>query len=304
MPRRYYSSTAARTTLSSGINSSVTSITVASTSGFPASFPYTLIIDQDLVTEEIVTVTAASGTTLTVTRGVDGTSAVSHSASAPVNHGVSARDFDEPNAHVNDATTDVHSQYVLKSLLDAKGDLISASADNTPAKVTVGANNTVLVANSSASAGVNWSATLSGLTLSSPTVNTPIVLSPEERCNVVASAATGTINLNFLTASVWFYTSNASANHTLNIRGDASNTLNSLLAVGDSITVAWLVTNGATPYYPNVIQVDGSNVTPKWQGGSAPSAGNASSIDVYTFTVIKTAATPTYTVLGSQTRFA
>lgn len=101
MPRRYYSSTAARTTLSSGINSSATSITVASTSGFPGSFPYTLIIDQDLVTEEIVTVTAASGTTLTVTRGEDGTAAVAHSASAPVNHGVSARDFDEANAFVN-----------------------------------------------------------------------------------------------------------------------------------------------------------------------------------------------------------
>ena len=125
MPRRYYSSTAARTTLSSGINSSVTSITVASTSGFPASFPYTLIIDQDLVTEEIVTVTAASGTTLTVTRGVDGTSAVSHSASAPVNHGVSARDFDEPNAHVNDTSTDVHPQYVRNSLIGANNGVAS-----------------------------------------------------------------------------------------------------------------------------------------------------------------------------------
>ena len=141
MPRRYYSSTAARTTLSSGINSSVTSITVASTSGFPASFPYTLIIDQDLVTEEIVTVTAASGTTLTVTRGVDGTSAVSHSASAPVNHGVSARDFDEPNDHVNDSTNDVHTQYVRKSLVTAKGQVIGASASGTPAAVPAASGN-------------------------------------------------------------------------------------------------------------------------------------------------------------------
>ena len=137
MPRRYYSSTAARTTLSSGINSSVTSITVASTSGFPASFPYTLIIDQDLVTEEIVTVTAASGTTLTVTRGVDGTSAVSHSASAPVNHGVSARDFDEPNAHVNDTSTDVHPQYVTKALFTAPRQLLSSTASGTPAVIAI-----------------------------------------------------------------------------------------------------------------------------------------------------------------------
>ena len=115
MPRRYYSSIAARTTLSGAINSSVTSIGVASTSGFPASTPFTLIIDQDSLTEEVVTCTGVSGTTLTVTRGVDGTTAVAHAAGASVNHGVSARDFDEPNSHVNDTTTDVHPQYLLKS---------------------------------------------------------------------------------------------------------------------------------------------------------------------------------------------
>ena len=144
MPRRYYSSTAARTTLSSGINSSVTSITVASTSGFPASFPYTLIIDQDLVTEEIVTVTAASGTTLTVTRGVDGTSAVSHSASAPVNHGVSARDFDEPNDHVNDSTNDVHTQYVRKSLVQNTGLQFADGSASAPSVSNVGDTDTGL----------------------------------------------------------------------------------------------------------------------------------------------------------------
>lgn len=158
-------------------------------------------------------------------------------------------------------------------------------------------------------ATLTGSQTLTNKTLTSPVLNTatassPVLVAPEERCNVVAAAATGTINLDILTAGVCFYTTNASANHTLNIRGNSGTTLNSLLAVGDSITAVWLNTNGATPYYPNVIQVDGSNVTPRWQGGTAPSAGNASSIDAYTFTIIKTAATPTYTVLGSQTRFA
>jgi hypothetical protein len=66
----------------------------------------------------------------------------------------------------------------------------------------------------------------------------------------------------------------------------------------------FLNTNGATPYYPTTFQIDGSAVTPKWQGGTAPTAGNASSIDAYTFTIIKTAATPTYTVLAAQTKFA
>jgi len=146
--------------------------------------------------------------------------------------------------------------------------------------------------------------TLTAPTLTSPRVDYGTVRGLEEDVNVVASAATGTIAFDLLTASIWFYTSNATANHTLNIRGDGSNTLNSILPVGDAVTVVWMNTNGATPYYPNVIQIDGSTATVRWQGGTAPSAGNASSIDVYTFTIIKTAATPTYTVLGSQTKFA
>jgi hypothetical protein len=80
--------------------------------------------------------------------------------------------------------------------------------------------------------------------------------------------------------------------------------LDSLLSVGDSITVAFAVTQGATAYYPTAFQIDGSAVTPKWQGGSAPAGGNASGIDAYMYTIIKTAATPTYTVLASQTQFA
>lgn len=158
MPRRYYSSTAARTTLSSGINSTATSITVGSVSGFPGSFPYTLILDQDTVSEEVVNVTAASGTTLTVTRGQDGTTGVSHSSGADVNHGVSARDFDEPNAHVNDTTTDVHPQYVTKALVNAKGDLITATADDTPARLAVGTNGFRLEAASGETTGLKWAA--------------------------------------------------------------------------------------------------------------------------------------------------
>ena len=140
MPRRYYSSIAARTTLSAGINSSATSITVGSTSGFPASTPFTLIIDQDLSSEEVVTCTAVSGTNLTVTRGVDGTSAVSHDAGASVNHGVSARDFDEANDHIN-SSGDVHTQYVAKSLVTAKGQVVGASASGVPAAVPAASGN-------------------------------------------------------------------------------------------------------------------------------------------------------------------
>lgn len=101
MARRYYSSTAVRTTLTADITAAATTIVVAAATGFPASYPWTAIIDQDTNLEEVVEVTARSGTTLTVTRAVDGTSAVGHSAGATVNHGVSARDFDEPNAFIN-----------------------------------------------------------------------------------------------------------------------------------------------------------------------------------------------------------
>jgi hypothetical protein len=149
--------------------------------------------------------------------------------------------------------------------------------------------------------------TLTNKTLTSPTINTAtfkdgIVKGLEEDVNVVASAATGTINLDVDTASIWYYTSNATANHTLNIRYSSGVSLNTALAVGDSITVVWMNTNGTTAYYPNVIQIDGTTVTPKVP--AAITAGNASSIDAYSFTIIKTAATPTYTVLETQTKFA
>jgi hypothetical protein len=138
----------------------------------------------------------------------------------------------------------------------------------------------------------------------SDTLTNKVLLSPEERTTVAATAATGTINFDAVTQSVLYFTSNASANWTLNIRGDSGTTLNSILAVGDAITVTHLVTNGSTAYYNNVVQIDGSAVTPKYQGGTAPAAGNASSIDAYVYTIVKTAATPTYTVFASQTKFA
>lgn len=138
--------------------------------------------------------------------------------------------------------------------------------------------------------------TLTNKTLTTPTINggtaaSGTLIGPEERWNIVASAATGTINIDTLTSGVWYYTSNATANHTLNFRGSSTTSMNTLLTTGDSVTVLWAVTNGATPYYPNVYQVDGttSGVTVSWSGGTAPSAGNASGIDVYSFTIVKTA---------------
>jgi hypothetical protein len=146
--------------------------------------------------------------------------------------------------------------------------------------------------------------TLTNKTLTSPVINGGTLVGPEERTTVAATAATGTIAYDAITQGVLYFTSNASANWTLNIRGNSGTTLSSILAVGDAITVTHLVTQGSTAYYNNALQIDGSAVTPKYQGGTAFAAGNASSIDAYVYTVVKTAATPTYTVFASQTKFA
>jgi len=129
------------------------------------------------------------------------------------------------------------------------------------------------------------------------------IQSVAEKVTNSATAATGTINYDVLTQAVLNFTSNAAGNYTLNIRGDGSNSLNSIMDTGESITIAHLVPQGGSAYYNNVVQIDGSTVTPEWQGGSAPSAGNASSIDVYSYTIIKTG-DATFTALASQTQFA
>jgi hypothetical protein len=101
---------------------------------------------------------------------------------------------------------------------------------------------------------------------------------------------------------VLYYTSNASANWTLNIRGNSTTTLNSVMTTGQSLTIAFLVTQGTTAYYNNALTIDGTSVTPKYQGGTAYTSGNASGIDAYTYTIIKTASA-TFTVLAAQTQF-
>jgi hypothetical protein len=124
-----------------------------------------------------------------------------------------------------------------------------------------------------------------------------------EVATISATAATGTINYDMTTQSVLYYTTDASGNFTVNFRGSSGTSLDTIMATGESLSATFLVTNGATAYYNSAVQVDGSSVTPKWQGGSAPTSGNASSIDSYTYVIIKTASA-TFTVLASVTKFA
>ena len=124
-----------------------------------------------------------------------------------------------------------------------------------------------------------------------------------EPTTISATAATGTINYDVATQSIVYYTTNATANWTMNFRALSSATLNSLMSTGQTITVTFMATQGATAYYNSVVQIDGTTVTPKWQSGITPNAGNANSVDTYTYAIIKTG-NAAFTVLASQTRYA
>jgi hypothetical protein len=272
---------------------------------------FTVAIDVDTINEEIVFVTGVSGDTLTISRGQAGTgnpgvSGITHSAGASVKHVLTSSDliFFRNNA----------------SPVASFGFSGSTSGTTTvQATAVAGTTTLTLPAATDTLVGKATTDTLTNKTLTSPTINTgtiatpaitggtstnTVLVSPEERTTVSATAATGTINFDAVTQSVLYYTTNSSANWTLNVRGSSGTTLNSMLATGDSITVVFLATNGSTAYYPTAYQIDGVAVTPKWQGGTAPTAGNASSIDAYSLTIIKTASTPTYTIIASQTKFA
>jgi hypothetical protein len=188
-----------------------------------------------------------------------------------------------------------------------------ATATTTPAITLTTSITGVLKGNgtaiSAATAGTDYVAPGTATTFTaqqtfsgSTSVLSSVFSNSAEVATVSATAATGTINYDVTTQSVLYYTTNASANWTVNFRASSGTSLNTSLATGQSITVAFLVTQGATAYYNNAVTIDGTSVTPKWQGGSAPTSGNASSIDIYQYTIVKTA-NATYTVFASQTQF-
>jgi len=191
--------------------------------------------------------------------------------------------------------------------------VLLGNGTSAPLFVAPGTNGNVLTSN-----GTTWASTTPASGFSAAADNTftgiqtftgtsskiaMVLTDVAEAATVSATAATGTINYDVTTQSVLYYTSNASANWTVNFRGSSGTSLNTLMTTGQMMTLAFLVTNGATAYYNSAVQVDGSSVTPKWQGGTAPAAGNASSIDVYTYTIVKTGSAA-FTVFASQTKFA
>lgn len=181
-PARYYSSTAVETSLQSSIpaqaqGSSNSSFIVASVSGFPASYPYTLIIDPDTSKEEVLTVTAGSSTTLVVTRGVDGTQGVAHSAGAVVRHGVSGRDFRESQNHIaargwdiDEAILTAANQTHVHGIASGDGAVVGTTKAQT-------LTNKVYSSGTVTGAFTATSATFTGGTFTSPTITSATIVS-------------------------------------------------------------------------------------------------------------------------------
>jgi len=177
---------------------------------------------------------------------------------------------------------------------------------------TASATNEITIANAAAGSSPVISATGGdtnvGLTLTPKGDLGRITLNGESKIFGVFENATisttyiTTFTYDVLTQAVYYQNVNLGANFTVNLRGNSSTALNAALATGESATVALITKQDNTTFYNNVIQVDGTTVTAIWQGGSAPTAGNASSTDVYTYTALKTAAS-TYVVLASLTQF-
>ena len=203
-------------------------------------------------------------------------------------------------------TTPTLTSPIINEIDDSNGNeeiifTATASAVNelTVANAATGNNPNITASGSDANVGINFTPKGTGAVTFNGTGKIQAV---KEKVTVTAVASTGTINYDFLTQAVLYHTTVATGQFTINLRGSSSTTLANMLTVGESVTGAFLNTN--TTFYVSTITIDGSstNVVLEYQGGSAPTSGNAG-IDAYTFTAIKTSTTPAYTILASQTQF-
>ena len=282
----------AATTLASSILVGDTSLTVSSGTGalFPTlaggAYFYCTLSNTANTTIEIVKVTARSTDTFTIVRAQDNTSASAFTAGDKVELRLTAIDLQ------NFPQLDSTNTFALAQTFTSP---IAIASGGTGASTLAGANIAVTTAANSFTA----KQTFTGATASLASA----FINATETSTISATAATGTINYDVTTQSVLYYTTSASANWTVNIRGNATTSLNTLMSTNDSLTVVFLVSQGATAYYNNALQIDGNSVTPKYQGGTAPTSGNASGVDAYSYTIVKTGSAA-FTVFAAQTRFA
>ena len=265
---------------------------------------------QDATTKPSTTVNFAEAGLTYADIQVDDITADAITATSATIGDVSNTELQYLNGVTSAIQTQIDSKLATSTAASTYAPLADPALTGTPTAPTAAADtNTTQIATTAYVVGQGYLKSATAASTYAPSVAAslirPVLTSAFEANSISATSATGTVNVDLSTAAVHYYTANAAANWTFNFRGNSSTTLNSLLSVGQSATVAFLNTNGSTAYYPTAFQVDGttSGVNVKWQNGSAPAAGNASSIDSYTFTIIKTASA-TYTVIASQVRFA
>lgn len=316
-------------TLAASISSSSTSLTVTTGQGalFPAigagDYFYATLTDSSN-NLEIVKITARSSDTLTAVRAQEGTTARAYAAADKLELRLTAAGLNNfagvENANTFTAANTFSGNITASATNTFSGtnNFTGSAGSTTFTNIPTFTNGILPVANGGTGVATvtgtgnvvfDTSPTLTTPTLSTPTITTPVISTYGsikallETATITASVPAATTHFDVVTQAVQYYTSNATANFTLNIRGNSSTTLNTILGIGQSITVVLMITNGATAYRPTAFQVDSATVTPKWQAGYTPTTGNINSIDVYTFSVVKTASA-TYVVLASQTQYA
>lgn len=176
--------------------------------------------------------------------------------------------------------------------------LTNVTLSSGTSNMTLG-NTSVTIGSATTSVG---NLTLANPTIQNGTQSNVTITTIQEPTNVSATAANATINMDVANTSILYLTSNATGNFTVNFRASSTTSLNNFMPSNATISCTVLTTQGATAYYNSTLQVDGSSVTPKWQGGTAPTSGNASGIDAYNYVITKTA-NATFTVLAAQTQF-
>ena len=181
-------------------------------------------------------------------------------------------------------------------------------SDVTDVSATAQELNHLIGATSGIQSQINSKASLAGTeTLTNKTLSNQIVVGQTKEAVLISTTGFAGYNFEVLNGAVQFLNANSTSNGLINFRASSSVTMNSFMEIGQSVTCVLLVTNGSTPYYPTSFQVDENAITPMWQGGTAPTSGNANSIDAYTFTLLKRGgnfAGGIYTLIASQTRFA